>query len=163
MFDVLAYVYENESPSEVGPDSDRLVCQLNAVGFEADRITQALTWLRGLQAAASGLRDVDPIATLPARGLMRASAHSVRVYPGFEQRHLGAQCMELILFLDASGALPAHLRELVLERAMATPGAPLALDDLKCIVLMVYANLGFHPGALILDELCQGSAKPVLH
>lgn len=162
MFDVLAYVCENESFGEFGHRSDHLVCQLNAMGFEADQITLALAWLHGLHAAVRELREPAPDGP-PAQGLLRPSAQSVRIYPSFEQRHLGTQCLAFITFLEASGALPAHVRELVLERAMAIPGAPLALEDLKLIVRMVYANMGLDPGALILDELASDSVRPTLH
>lgn len=162
MFDVLAYVCENENFGEFGRGADHLVRQLNAVGFEADQIDQALTWLRGLHTAARELREPAPSGP-PTQGLLRPSAQSVRIYPSFEQRHLGTQCLAFIAFLETGGALPAHVRELVLERAMAIPGAPLALEDLKLIVRMVYTNLEFDPGALVLGELASGSVRPTLH
>ena len=37
---------------------------------------------------------------------------------------------------------------------MATPGEPVALDELKIIVLMVHWGTGIEPDALVLDELC---------
>jgi Smg protein len=46
------------------------------------------------------------------------------------------------------------MREIVLDRAMAVPGQPVSLDDLKIIVLMVYWSVGLEPDALVLDELC---------
>jgi Smg protein len=46
------------------------------------------------------------------------------------------------------------LREIVIDRAMAAPGDPLPIDDLKIIVLMVYWSMGKEPDALLLDELC---------
>ena len=51
-----------------------------------------------------------------------------------------------------NAALP--MREIVIDRAMASANSPLALDDLKIIVLMVYWSFGQEPDALILDELC---------
>ena len=35
---------------------------------------------------------------------------------------LGAECLGFITFLESSGVLPAPLREIVVDRAMATPG-----------------------------------------
>jgi Smg protein len=46
---------------------------------------------------------------------------------------------------------------------MATPGDPLALDDLKIIVLMVYWSLGEEPDALVLDELCDDTSDRIAH
>ena len=55
------------------------------------------------------------------------------------------------------------MREIVLDRAMAAPGDPVALDDLKIIVLMVYWSLGEEPDALVLDELCDGTHDRIAH
>ena len=57
-------------------------------------------------------------------------------------------------FLESSGVLPAAMREIVIDRAMAAPGDPVSIDDLKIIVLMVYWSFGQEPDALVLDELC---------
>jgi len=51
------------------------------------------------------------------------------------------------------------MREIVLDRAMAVPGHPMALDDLKIIVLMVYWSVGLEPDALVLDELCDDADR----
>ena len=82
------------------------------------------------------------------------SPDSMRVYSVAEQDHLGAECLGFISFLESSGVLPAGMREIVIDRAMAAPGDPVALDELKIIVLMVYWSTGVEPDALVLDELC---------
>jgi Smg protein len=87
----------------------------------------------------------------------------MRAYSVPEQNHLGADCLGFITFLETSGALPANMRELVLDRAMAAPADPLPLEDLKIIVLMVYWSLGQEPEALVLDELCEDSSQRVTH
>jgi len=55
--------------------------------------------------------------------------------------------------------LSPHMREIVLDRAMAVPGHPMSLDDLKIIVLMVYWSVGLEPDALVLDELCDDDSR----
>jgi Smg protein len=57
---------------------------------------------------------------------------------------------------------PAY-REIVIERAMAAPGDPVALDELKIIVLMVHWSTGIEPDALVLDELCEGREGRTAH
>ena len=59
--------------------------------------------------------------------------------------------------------LPPALREIVVDRAMAVPGDPVSLDDLKIIVLMVYWSMGQEPDALILDELCDDTSDRLPH
>ncbi len=67
--------------------------------------------------------------------------------------------MGFINFLEAAEVLSPHMREIVLDRAMAIPGHPMDLDDLKIIVLMVYWSIGLEPDALVLDELCDDNNR----
>jgi Smg protein len=73
------------------------------------------------------------------------------------------ECLGFIAFLAASGVLPSPMREIVIERAMAAPGDPVSLDDLKIIVLMVYWSFGQEPDALVLDELCEPAEGRLPH
>jgi Smg protein len=77
--------------------------------------------------------------------------------------HLGAQSLGFVSFLESSGVLPPHMREIVVDRAMAAPGDPVTLDDLKIIVLMVYWSFGEEPDALVLDELCDDTEFRLAH
>jgi Smg protein len=171
MFEVLVYVYENYWRGAACPEPDRLGRKLMAAGFEAEEIQDALVWLDGLSAAAQGTQsspplktcgDSDALAALPA-GIVAQSSHSLRVYSVAEQAHLGAQSLGFVSFLASSGVLPPHMREIVMDRAMAAPGGPVTLDDLKIIVLMVYWSFGQEPDALVLDELCDDSDGRLAH
>lgn len=169
MFEVLAYVYENYWSGDACPQWEHLERKLNAVGFEADEIQDALVWLSGLSVVAQGVQitveaGADAEAPTSANAALPAQSDgSMRVYSIAEQDHLGAECLGFVSFLETSGVLPAPLREIVMDRAMASPGEPLALDDLKIIVLMVYWSFGQEPDALVLDELCDDASDRVAH
>jgi Smg protein len=152
MFEVLAYVYENYWSGQDCPEWDHLERKLSSVGFESEEIAVALTWLSGLTIVANPSPDPTPQA-----------ASSMRVYSIAEQDHIGRDCLGFISFLEASSVLPATMREIVVDRAMAAPGSPLALDDLKIIVLMVYWSFGEEPDALVLDELCDDASERIAH
>lgn len=173
MFEVLVYVYENYWQGDACPELHQLSRKLTAVGFEAEEIQAALVWLNGLNIAAQntqvGLPDGSAVnapelalVNTPP-GFVTQSAGSLRVYSVAEQDHMGAQALGFVSFLEASGVLPPHMREIVIDRAMAAPGDPLALDDLKIIVLMVYWSFGEEPEALVLDELCDDTEFRVAH
>lgn len=169
MFEVLVYVYENYWQGDACPEPRQLGRKLTAAGFEADEIEAALTWLSGLHVAAhntraSGLSE-EPASARAERPLQlqAQSPDSLRVYSVAEQDHLGAETLGFVSFLESAGVLPPHMREIVMDRAMAAPGDPLALDDLKIIVLMVYWSVGEEPDALVLDELCEDSGHRVAH
>ena len=169
MFEVLVYVYENYWQGDACPEPRQLGRKLTAAGFEADEIEAALTWLNGLHLAAhntraSGLSEEEASPRPERPVLLQAqSPDSLRVYSVAEQDHLGAETLGFVSFLESAGVLPPHMREIVMDRAMAAPGDPLALDDLKIIVLMVYWSVGEEPDALVLDELCEDSGHRVAH
>jgi Smg protein len=169
MFEVLVYVYENYWQGDACPELQQLGRKLTAAGFDADEIEAALVWLDGLHIAAQNTLVAEPAPkSKPPRfasppQMQPQSADSMRVYSVAEQMHLGAESLGFVSFLASAGVLPPHMREIVLDRSMAAPGEPLALDDLKIIVLMVYWSFGEEPDALVLDELCDDSEFRIAH
>src|SRR5690349_4703476 len=163
MFEVLVYVYQHYWRGDACPELQQLGRKLSAHGFEPDEIHDALVWLDGLnlaaQSASEGAEAPEPVLHAPAA----PSSFSMRVYSVAEQDHLGAECLGFISFLASSGVLPAAMREIVIDRAMAAPGDPVSLDDLKIIVLMVYWSFGQEPDALVLDELCEPAEGRLPH
>jgi Smg protein len=150
MFDVLVYLYEHYWRPDACPESDLLVRKLSAVGFEEDEITEALTWLDGLHTATQ-------------HAVLDASASSSRVYSDGELDRLGVEALGFLQFLGAAGVLTSRLREVVLDRVMAVPRGPVALDDFKILVLLVFWSLGEEPDALILDELFVDDEDRLIH
>ena len=171
MFEVLVYVYENYWRGDACPEPEQLGRKLSAQGFDAEEIRDALCWLDGLSLATQGVqltRHPDGTSATvslrsPADAALPASPGSMRVYSTAEQEHLGAECLGFISFLESSRVLASGMREIVIERAMATPGEPLALDELKIIVLMVHWSTGVEPDALVLDELCDDTMGRTAH
>ena len=169
MFEVLVYVYENYWQGDACPELHQLSRKLTAVGFEVEEIHDALVWLDGLNIASQSTQiylpagtDATPLAD-SAPAIEAQSSNSLRVYSISEQEHIGAQALGFLSFLESAGVLPPHMREIAIDRAMAAPGNPVTLDDLKIIVLMVYWSFGEEPDALVLDELCDETEGRVAH
>ncbi len=158
MFEVLVYVYENYWQGDACPAPHLLGRKLAAVGFESDEIEAALIWLNGLNTAAQSTQIYLPHSsdslTTSDPGHNSPASKSMRAYSPAEQDHLGASALGFLSFLQTSSVLSPQMSEIVIDRAMASPGSPLGLDDLKIIVLMVYWSFGQEPDALVLDELC---------
>lgn len=150
MFDVLVYLYENYWRPDACPDHDQLTRKLSAVGFESDEIQDALVWLDGLAENAQA-------------HAVAQSANSLRVYSPSEIDRLGEDSIGFISFLESAGVLPPAMREMVIDRASAAGDSPLALEDLKVIVLMVFWSRGEEPDALILDELFVAPEERLIH
>jgi Smg protein len=150
MFDVLVYLYENYWRPDACPEHDQLTRKLSAVGFDSDEIEDALTWLDGLAQGAQGAAQAQ-------------SARGMRVYTDAEREWLGEPSVAFVSFLESSGVLSPTMREMVLDRAKAAGEAPIDLEHLKVIVLMVFWSLGEEPDALILDELSINSEQRSIH
>lgn len=167
MFEVLVFVYENYFTGDSCPEPAQLERKLSAVGFESDEIADAINWLKGLNAASRGLvrrgSSTSMQASLPEPWVREPSATSVRIYTTHESEHLGPQSIGFMSFMESANVLPPPMREVVIDRCMAAPGSPVALDDLKTIILMVYWRFGEEPDALVLDELCDDPTDRVAH
>ncbi len=150
MFEVLVYLYENYWRPDACPDPKQLSRKLSAVGFEPEEITDALRWLDGLASTA------ESCTGSPVQG-------SMRIYTENEFEVLGEASIGFITFLESAGVLPAPMREMVVDRALAVGGGPMDLEDLKIIVLMVFWSLGEEPDALILDELFVDPDDRLIH
>ena len=170
MFEVLVFVYEHYWRGDACPQWNQLERKLHAVGFESQEIKDALHWLTGLRQATRNTErppseiDADHTSALalPWAGAIQTPA-SMRVFSTAEQNRLGAQCLIIIRFLENAAQFPAHMREIVVDRAMACGSDELSLEDLKIIVLMVYWSFGEEPDALVLDELCDDTRERIAH
>ncbi len=150
MFDVLVYLYEHYWRPDACPESDLLVRKLSAVGFEEDEISEALAWLDGLQTVA---HDV----------VVAPSDRASRVFAEQELERLGPEALGFLQFLESAGVLTPLLREMVLDRVLAVPRGPVALEDFKILVLLVFWSMGEEPDALILDELFVDDEDRLIH
>lgn len=150
MFDVLVYLYENYWRPDACPDHRQLSRKLSAVGFESDEIQDALSWLEELTTTSDGYAGAD-------------DTDALRVFSTQEHEHLGEASIGFLSFLVSAGVLRPAMREMVIDRAMAIPGGPMAVEDLKIIVLMVFWSLGEEPDALILDELFVDDEDRLIH
>jgi len=144
MFDVLVYLYETYYRPDACPEPEVLARKLSAAGFEQDDISQALGWLTDLALSTNELAE---------RPRQVAVSDGFRVYPAEEMDRLGTAVVGFIQFLESARMLDPMQREIVIERALAAGEAPLTLDKLKVIVLMVLWSEGKEPDGLMFDEL----------
>ncbi|TAK91539.1 MAG: DUF494 domain-containing protein [Burkholderiaceae bacterium] len=152
MVDVLVYLFENYYTPEACPSTDTLARKLSAAGFEAEEITDALRWLNGL---ARITQTIEPLA-FPCDD-------STRVYSVEEADRLGVKNIGFLSFLEAAEVLSPLLREVVIDRALATEETEITLELLKVTVLMVLWSQEAEVDALILEELLDDGSAWQLH
>jgi len=152
MFDVLVYLYENYTALSACPDARALTRRLADAGFEDDEIADAIGWLHGLASV-----------TLSSLAPLRPEATAFRIYTPQEYSLLGARAIGFIATLDRGGQLSPEQREIVIERACALAEAPIELERLKIIVLMVLWSQSVDVDLLLLQELLDGDTQASLH
>jgi Smg protein len=152
MLDVLVYLFENYYQSDSYPDHDTLTKKLHTAGFEAEDISEALDWLKGL----AHWQD----STLP-EAFERSI--SLRAYSKDEHAKLSTDARGFLSFLESARVLSPLLRELIIERAMALDCEYIGLEKLKVIVLIVLWTRRGNVDALILDELLPDGQKRQMH
>jgi Smg protein len=142
MFDILVFVFENCRQADVSHDPERVARRLSAAGFDDLEISAALSWLAGVVHAPQ--RSVAPLPE---------SSTAFRAYAPKELARLDADCRGFLLFLERSGILSPASREHVIERALATSGDTLSLDQIKLIVVMVLWGQRAPASQLVAEEL----------
>ncbi len=152
VFDVLVYLYENYGALHACPDADSLTKRLTAAGFDDEEISEALAWLSGLEQVTQESIAVGP-----------ESDHAFRVYAKVEVDRLGHEAIGFLSFLEQAGQLTPTQREIVIERALATQEAPVDLEMLKVIVLMVLWSQQADIDALLLEELLDDGEVRQVH
>jgi Smg protein len=141
MFDILVFLFENYFHTGTYPDQDTLTKRLSAAGFDSGDISQALSWLDGLERGE------------PACGDRFTGSDGFRYYTEPELAKLGAESRGFLLFLESAGIITALQRELVIERALVLDESPVDLENVKLIVLMVLWNQNEAVDSLVLEEL----------
>jgi Smg protein len=152
MFDILVYLVENYFQSGDYPDPATLSKRLSAAGFEEDDISQALTWLSGL----------ERFGGTPAEQSF-GSSRGFRVYTDQELARITPEARGFLCFLEDSDVIDPLQRELVIERIAALAESGVDLEKVKLIVLMVLWNQKQPVDALVLEELLADHDDRYLH
>jgi Smg protein len=124
IFEVLIYLFENylDEDADVPPDSDTIRTDLTDAGFDDFEVDKAFDWLDSLTLQ----HPIKP-----------SIAPAFRIFSNREIAKLDVECRNFLIFLELSGILLPHNREIVIDRIMALEDDDISLDKLKWIVLMV--------------------------
>lgn len=144
MLDILVYLFEhfeelgNGEQQTIQLDAAPLSESLIEAGFEREEIDEAFGWLAGL----AGERH---------HAVASPSADAIRIYTDREYEHLGTDCLNYLWALEQQNAVPADLRELIIDRAMAMDD--LTIEHFKIIVLMVLWSRNQAVDCLLVETL----------
>lgn len=153
--DVLMYLFETyfDEEDDRSPDRENLQVMLQEAGFHPHEIEKAFDWLEGL----ASYQDTRLLNTRPAQ-------KTIRIYHTTETARLDGECRGFLLFLEQTGILTPHSRELVIDRVMALDTEDLDIDQLKWVILMVLYNLpGEEASFGWIENLVLEGSSDVLH
>ena len=108
-------------------DEDKLVKNLSKVGFSETDSRKVLDWV-----AETYERSDSRIAM--------KNPTSIRIYHETEENKISTEARGFILFLEKSGVLDVSRREIVIDRLMALESHFVDLDDLRCVLNVVWLH-----------------------
>lgn len=153
--DVLMYLYENYMNDDIEFDQneDSLRIELSNAGFRGNEINRAFDWLGSL--AEQRQSESYNVA---------CNTTSMRLYTEHESKKLDSECRGYLLFLEQTGVLDHHSRELVIDRVIALNTDEIDLDHLKWVSLMVLFNQPGSEAALAwVEDIVFDEAASNLH
>lgn len=153
MFDILVYLFETYYNPQACPKAEVLAHKLAAVGFEDDDINEALSWLHVLSETSSQCQPLQ----------LKEHTDSRRIFADHEHHLLGPEAIGFITFLQNSGVLPPHLREILIESAIAIDESPVSLEKIKIVALMVLWSHEAEIDHLIFEELLSNDSDKPAH
>lgn len=102
-------------------DENDIVEELLAVGFEADEIDAAFSWMQNTALHTAGKTP------------HLAEVRSLRIFTPEEKRDLSAEARGLLIRLRALGILDDEAQEEIIDKAMQVADDPVSLKDMKAI------------------------------
>ena len=105
MFDILVFLFENYFHAGTYPDQATLSIRLSAAGFDSRDISQALTWLSGLERVGTNSTRSN---FTPSRGF--------HFYTEPELSTLTTEARGFLLFLESAGSSSASTRSMIISR-----------------------------------------------
>jgi Smg protein len=152
MFDILVFLFENYFHAGTYPDQDILSKRLSDAGFDSRDISQALSWLSGLERVG---KNSSRSQSIPSTGF--------RFYTEAEITTLPTEARGFLIFLESAGVISVLQRELIIERVLALDEPSVDLEKIKLIVLMVLWNQNETLDTLVLEELISPNQEHYIH
>lgn len=151
MFDILLYLFESYFDIGSYPDHAKLSVKLSAAGFEEEDISQALSWLSGLQ-------------QLTRTAYPESINHSgIRIYSEFEEQRISPEALHFLAFWEHNKVITPIEREMIIDRVLALGRKNLPLDKVKLIVLMVLWSQHDDLDPMLIEDLLTPADLSLAH
>ncbi|WP_154224287.1 DUF494 domain-containing protein [Marinicella rhabdoformis] len=127
IIDVLVYLFENYMSEHVNLKEQNTLNHiyhgLEEAGFAKPTIDEAFDWLTALGENQAQLKP--------------QSNDAIRIYQGLESEKLDDECIDFITYLEGSGILTPHTRELLINSLLHLNADNIDVDDLQWLALII--------------------------
>lgn len=144
VLDVLRYLFEASHWASIEPAMDeqqRVVDQLQEMGFDEYSIDRAFDWIQNLSFLGK-----------PDDGNVVSGQHSIRYYTNEEIQHLPAGIRGYITGLEQAGILDTVSREMIINQLMFLEPESIEMDSAKWVTLVVLDNYPAGLGLTLPEE-----------
>jgi len=151
MFDILIFLFESYFDVGIFPAPEKLTVKLSAAGFAEHDITQAVSWLSGLQQ----LSLVDYPSTINHTG--------PRCFAELEKQLICIDGLRFITFWEQNKVISPIEREMIIDRVLVLGHEDLSLDKIKLITLMVLWNQHDDLDFMLMEDLLSPIRPALAH
>ncbi|MBN1957864.1 MAG: DUF494 family protein [Desulfuromonadales bacterium] len=120
---IAQYVLGSE---ETHISEQELITELMAVGFEADEINDAFSWMESIALQPSIQPAAEPLMTFP----------TYRIFNEQEKRQLSTEAQGFLIKVRAMGLFTDEVQEEIIDRATRTADDPVTEQEIKLITIL---------------------------
>jgi Smg protein len=154
MIEILMYLFENYMGANVcmQQSTDKIILELQQVGFPAPEIECAFDWL-------ADLSDLDESVYFES-----SYPDLIRYFSREEEQYIDLECQRFLLYLQQANIITPPVREIIIDRALALGMEDVTLGKLKWVALMVLFSRPSEQHALIwIQDFILNSGSERLH
>ena len=135
LLDILLYLFDTYyiGTDKMPADMETFGMELYLQGFTRKEIDRALNWLQVLGKMQRGL---------VSKKMKASKEHAIRIYTKEESLRLSIECQALLQDLQNKSLLSPVVREMIIDRIMATDAENISIVDFRRLVGLVMFN---HP------------------
>ena len=148
------YLFKNhmENDCRLKNTPQKLIAELQRIGFEKEAINKAFNWLAELSVLQFNVKLNPP------------HENSIRIFNADEYKKMDKKCRGFIIYLQKLGILNSATRELVISQLMQLDCKRVALKQVKWVALMVLFNQANQRDALLcMEYLVLNDNKETMH
>lgn len=158
VLDILMYLFETYLDDEDAsiPSEKSIRKELNKIGFQDTKVTQAFNWLDDLAVLKDTFSEISSLDS-------RSFQDSFRLYSPLEMEKFNSEARGILLDLVELTVISPSQREIIIDKALALDIPHIDAEQMKWVVLMVLFNLPDSAGSFTWLQDLLYEESPSIH